>query len=549
MSEKIPGFRNCCRFLAPYLRPYRSLFAAAAAATVAAALLLCIEPLIQRGLINALTSGTARSAWWFGIAVAGCIGLRRLLHAAGAAAGARAAAGVTGMVSSALVRRLLELPLGILREHGSGYLSGRIAADCENMQFLYSGGMFGLLANLLRLGGGMIFLFWLDWRVGSAALAVLPFYGWLLAAFRRRQYRLSSRYGETVAENSRQLNVVFGGAAQIKSSAAEEQLAARITDRFRRLAAIKIRRNELGIGFQFAQQLLPGIGQLLLVLAGIGMILRGEWTLGELWALCRYLEFVFAPARDLSGGVMRMHFALAAAARVMALAHRVPEPRLVGGIVPQRLRGGIRFRKVGFAYPGRPRLFRNLSFRVRPGETVALFGASGCGKTTLVNLLLLLLRPDSGEIRIDGVPLEDYNARQLRRRIGYIGQNSEFLRATLRENLCWGCSCEVSPRKLRRALDRVGLGMMDPACRVLENASNFSGGERLRLALARELLRDSDIVILDEATANLDAESEQRILRMVRHEFRSRTVILISHRRRVLHYADRIIRVGGKESV
>ena len=389
----------------------------------------------------------------------------------------------------------------------------------------------------------MIFLFWLDWRVGSAALAVLPFYGWLLAAFRRRQYRLSSRYGETVAENSRQLNVVFGGAAQIKSSAAEEQLAARITDRFRRLAAIKIRRNELGIGFQFAQQLLPGIGQLLLVLAGIGMILRGEWTLGELWALCRYLEFVFAPARDLSGGVMRMHFALAAAARVMALAHRVPEPRLVGGIVPQRLRGGIRFRKVGFAYPGRPRLFRNLSFRVRPGETVALFGASGCGKTTLVNLLLLLLRPDSGEIRIDGV------ARQLRRRIGYIGQNSEFLRATLRENLCWGCSCEVSPRKLRRALDRVGLGMMDPACRVLENASNFSGGERLRLALARELLRDSDIVILDEATANLDAESEQRILRMVRHEFRSRTVILISHRRRVLHYADRIIRVGGKESV
>lgn len=195
MSEMIPGFRNCYRFLAPYLRPFRSLFAAAAAATVAAALLLCIEPLIQRGLINALTSGTARSAWWFGIAVAGCIGLRRLLHAAGAAAGARAAAGVTGMVSSALVRRLLELPLGILREHGSGYLSGRIAADCENMQFLYSGGMFGLLANLLRLGGGMIFLFWLDWRVGSAALAVLPFYGWLLAAFRRRQYRLSSRYG------------------------------------------------------------------------------------------------------------------------------------------------------------------------------------------------------------------------------------------------------------------------------------------------------------------------------------------------------------------
>ncbi len=530
-------------FIMPYLWPHRRVLLLTLSAAVVSLLLICIEPLLQRNFINALTGHNERGAWIAVLVVAGCIGLRRLLRGWGARSCSRIGARVTGAVESSLIRRLFTLPLEALRGFGPGYLTGRINSDCESMQFLYSNGMLGIVESVLRLVGGVAFLLWIDWRVGVTALAVLPFYAWLSLAFRRRQYRLGSRFSETVAKSSRQLHSSLGGAAMVKACAAEEQLSASLSDRFRQLAELKVLRSDLRVRFNLLLQIVPGVAQAVLICFGIRMILDGTWTLGELWALNRYLDFVFAPARELAGGMLQMQFALAAADRVERLTRLAPESRLDDGLVPDRLAGEIEFRGVDFGYPERGTLFRNVSFQLRPGETVALFGASGCGKTSLVNLLLRLYTPERGEIRIDGVPIGEYNLRALRRRIGYIGQNSEFLRGTLAENLSWGRE-NISRHEQCAVLARVGLdATLNPDCEVLESASNFSGGERLRLALARELLRDSDIVILDEATANLDVENERMIFRMIRREFQSRTVILISHQSRVLEYADRTITI------
>ncbi len=531
-------------FIAPFLRPHRRSLALTATAMIVSLLLVCVEPLLQRNFINALTALDERRAYIAALAVAACFGLRRLARGWGGRNCGRIGANVTCEVESSLIRRLFSLPLESLREFGPGYLSGRINADCESMQFLYSGGILGIGESMFRLVGGTAFLLWLDWRIGVAALAVLPFYAWLARSFRRRQYRLGSRFGETVAENSRQLHSSLGGAAMVKACTAEEQLSASLDGRFRKLAKLKIRRNDLRIRFNLLLQVLPGVAQAALVFFGIRMILDGAWTIGELWALYRYLEFVFAPARELAGNVLQMQFALAAAERVEHLAQLEPETRLEDGLAPEHLNGEIEFREVDFGYPDREMLFHNASFSLRPGETAALFGASGCGKTSLVNLLLRLYAPTRGEILLDGIPITDYNLRSLRRRIGYIGQNSEFLRGTLAENLSWGRE-NISREAQCEALARAGLGAkLTPEHEVLEGAANFSGGERLRLALARELLRDSDIIILDEATANLDPENERLIFRMIRREFLSRTVILISHRSRVLEYADKLIEIN-----
>ncbi|MBS1452459.1 MAG: ABC transporter ATP-binding protein [Lentisphaeria bacterium] len=540
-----PAAGELFTFLKPYLRPHAWRIAGIGALLLFGASFAYLEPLVQRQFINTLTALERPQVWFWGILTVLTGALLRLC-AAGESIGENSiGARITMTLKTRLSRRLLDLPVSFFHRHGSGYLAGRLTRDIDEMQFLYSAGMTGILSSALRLLGGLALLFVLDWRVGAVVVLILPLYLLAYRKFRGDHYRVGLAVSEANAANSRTLQSTFSGIRLLKSSAAEEKRGERLGREFEQQMILRIRRFRLGCRFRVLLRAIPGGCRGALLLAGVWMILEGRWTLGGLWALLRALDYVFTPSQLLCGGLIQFHSVSAAAARVMQLDRLLPEENLENGVEPGKLEGRIEFRHVSFGYlPGVP-VLRDLSFELRPGEVVALCGPSGGGKSTIAGLLLRFFRPESGEILIDGRPAGEYRLRALRRRIGYIGQTGEFLTGTLAANLLLGVDRPVPETRLREVIGLVGLGarLNAPECDrdapLEENGVNFSVGERIRLAVAREILRDPDILILDETTASLDGETEEKLMDFLLELLAGRTVLVISHRESTLRRAQR----------
>ena len=540
-----PAAGELFTFLKPYLRPHAWRIAGIGALLLFGASFAYLEPLVQRQFINTLTALERPQVWFWGILTVLTGALLRLC-AAGESIGENSiGARITMTLKTRLSRRLLDLPVSFFHRHGSGYLAGRLTRDIDEMQFLYSAGMTGILSSALRLLGGLALLFVLDWRVGAVVVLILPLYLLAYRKFRSDHYRVGLAVSEANAANSRTLQSTFSGIRLLKSSAAEEKRGERLGREFEQQMILRIRRFRLGCRFRVLLRVIPGGCRGALLLAGVWMILEGRWTLGGLWALLRALDYVFTPSQLLCGGLIQFHSVSAAAARVMQLDRLLPEENLENGVEPGKLEGRIEFRHVSFGYlPGVP-VLRDLSFELRPGEVVALCGPSGGGKSTIAGLLLRFFRPESGEILIDGRPAGEYRLRALRRRIGYIGQTGEFLTGTLAANLLLGVDRPVPETRLREVIGLVGLGarLNAPECDrdapLEENGVNFSVGERIRLAVAREILRDPDILILDETTASLDGETEEKLMDFLLELLAGRTVLVISHRESTLRRAQR----------
>ena len=540
-----PAAGELFTFLKPYLRPHAWRIAGIGALLLFGASFACLEPLVQRQFINTLTALERPQVWFWGILTVLTGALLRLCTAGESIGENSIGARITMTLKTRLSRRLLDLPVSFFHRHGSGYLAGRLTRDIDEMQFLYSAGMTGILSSALRLLGGLALLFVLDWRVGAVVVLILPLYLLAYRKFRGDHYRVGLAVSEANAANSRTLQSTFSGIRLLKSSAAEEKRGERLGREFEQQMILRIRRFRLGCRFRVLLRVIPGGCRGALLLAGVWMILEGRWTLGGLWALLRALDYVFTPSQLLCGGLIQFHSVSAAAARVMQLDRLLPEENLEDGVEPGKLEGRIEFRHVSFGYlPGVP-VLRDLSFELRPGEVVALCGPSGGGKSTIAGLLLRFFRPESGEILIDGRPAGEYRLRALRRRIGYIGQTGEFLTGTLAANLLLGVDRPVPETRLREVIGLVGLGarLNAPECDrdapLEENGVNFSVGERIRLAVAREILRDPDILILDETTASLDGETEEKLMDFLLELLAGRTVLVISHRESTLRRAQR----------
>ena len=540
-----PAAGELFTFLKPYLRPHAWRIAGIGALLLFGASFAYLEPLVQRQFINTLTALERPQVWVWGILTVLTGALLRLCTAGESIGENSIGARITMTLKTRLSRRLLDLPVSFFHRHGSGYLAGRLTRDIDEMQFLYSAGMTGILSSALRLLGGLALLFVLDWRVGAVVVLILPLYLLAYRKFRGDHYRVGLAVSEANAANSRTLQSTFSGIRLLKSSAAEEKRGERLGREFEQQMILRIRRFRLGCRFRVLLRVIPGGCRGALLLAGVWMILEGRWTLGGLWALLRALDYVFTPSQLRCGGLIQFHSVSAAAARVMQLDRLLPEENLEDGVEPGKLEGRIEFRHVSFGYlPGVP-VLRDLSFELRPGEVVALCGPSGGGKSTIAGLLLRFFRPESGEILIDGRPAGEYRLRALRRRIGYIGQTGEFLTGTLAANLLLGVDRPVPETRLREVIGLVGLGarLNAPECDrdapLEENGVNFSVGERIRLAVAREILRDPDILILDETTASLDGETEEKLMDFLLELLAGRTVLVISHRESTLRRAQR----------
>jgi len=438
-------------------------------------------------------------------------------------------------------------PLRFFDRNPVGRLVTRVAADVDALAEVLTSGLDALFHDCFLLVLIVVTLLMVDWQLTLTVMVVLPPLWWASKMFRdasRRGFRLVrervAALNSTLQESIQGIRVVqaFGGEARTESKFQREDAELRDAH----LVTVRT----FAVFFP-SMEFVSAIGRMILLWIGGRAIAGDTLTYGELTEFVILMELFFQPIRDLSETFTTMQGSMAAAERLFALLDRKPE--LVSppdALAPQRLRGEVEFRDVTFSYEeGRPAL-RDIGFRVNAGETVALVGATGAGKTTVAGLLTRLYDVDSGAVLVDGEDVRLYDLRSLRGGITVVPQEVFLFAGTVEENLRMG-DARLTREKIEEACRAVGADRLlrrlpnglDTV--VAERGASLSVGERQLLALARALAQDPAVLVLDEATSSVDSETEALIEAALERLQKDRTTIVIAHRLSTIRRADRIL--------
>jgi ATP-binding cassette subfamily B multidrug efflux pump len=448
-----------------------------------------------------------------------------------------------------MVDHLQHLSIGFFTRTPVGRLVTRVTNDVDALNELITSGAVAIFGDLFTLVGIMGVMLWMNWRIALATFAVLP----LVAAVTER-FRIRSREA---------YRAVRTRLARINAYLSEHLTGMTVTQLFTREARSlrdfdALNASYLGANLEatanFSRfyptiQVLGTVGVAVLLWYGGGQSLRGIATLGVLVAAIQYAERFFDPIRDLSDKFNILQAAMASAERIFRV---LDEPVAVEDppdpMPLPRVQGRIEFRDVWFAYEeGAGWALRGIALVIAPGERVAFVGHTGAGKTSIINLLARFYDPQRGQILLDGVDLRRLRQRELRRHIGIVLQEAFLFSGTIEDNIRLGDPA-ITDVQIRQAAERVGIhGFIDALpdgyrTALRERGAGLSGGQKQLIAFARALAYDPELLlVLDEATSSVDAETEAVIQQAMATALRGRTAIIIAHRLSTVQHADRIV--------
>jgi ATP-binding cassette subfamily B multidrug efflux pump len=557
------------RRLLGYLRPYRRALVGAIVLVVVASLLqlvgpaltviavdLFIYPRATASPIAVLAERTLHALGWSlspreGLHLVGGVFLvSLLLHFA-------CTYGQTVLVHSLGQRLMFDLREQIFAHlqrvdvrfydrHPVGRLMTRLTTDVDALNELFTAGVVALVQDVFLLLGIVGLMVYLNWRLALVAFLVLPLLLVVTVWFKTNARRVYREVRTRIARINAFLQEHITGMATVQLFTEES----RSFERFDRLNA-EHRQANLEAIFYYAVffpavELVSALGIALLIWYGGGQVLAGEVTLGALIGFVQLSQRFFQPISDLSEKYNILQSAMAASERIFALLDTPIAIVRREGYRPERVRGHIEFRHVWFAYEGEDWVLRDVSFEVHPGETVALVGPTGAGKTTIAHLLLRFYDVHRGEVLVDGVDVRQWDLSALRRAFALVPQDVFLFSGDVMTNIRLG-ERDFSEERVREAARRVHAHAVIERLphgyqtEVGERGALLSAGEKQLIAFARALCFDPPILILDEATAHIDPQTEGLIREALETLLAGRTSVIIAHRLSTVQRADRII--------
>jgi ATP-binding cassette subfamily B protein/subfamily B ATP-binding cassette protein MsbA len=427
----------------------------------------------------------------------------------------------------------------------------RIDVDAYAIENLVMSGIFPLATSVTTLVVMFAILWTRDSTVALLSLTTVPFLYLCLRYYMRTLVNRTERVKELESKLVQQLYEVFSAIRLVKSFARERFEAKRYSDFGNQVMNARIAITWQEALFGAVVGIITVVGTALVLVVGGSHVLNGRMSVGDLTVVLAYLGAVYAPLSSIAHTTGQLQGALAGARRVRAMFALVPETvDAPGAVEPVGVRGEIQFDHVGFTYPDGTSVLRDISFSAKPGEMVALVGLTGAGKTTLVSLIPRFYHATEGRVLVDGVDVREYKVRPLREKIAIVLQDPVLFSGTIAENLRYGRldatgdAIEAAARAAH-AHDFISRLPHRYDTEIAEAGGGLSGGERQRLSVARAILKDAPILILDEPTSSLDAISEEIVFAALRRLRAGRTTIVIAHRLSTVRDADRILVLDG----
>ena len=486
-------------------------------------------PVLQKYLVDALTAKEPQlSLLWLAAVVSVVVLSGCCLNLAAFCRGILSMRFRSG-IKEELFRHLLALPEDFLHSRGAGYFFNRFQLDIGESANYVSGGILRTVPEAVKLLLALCTIGMVNLRCLPVILLFLLLQWAIAVYFRSIQYRLSGCLQECSAEERQLVQEFISRHRVVKTAAAgtlaQDKLSAKLSE-WKKLTRKRLCSENV---FRIALKVPVYLCLLIVIGTGLNGYFNGDFSLGTLWSLLLLVQMVFAPARQLGSMVAASGSACSAWSRLLELSRQPVESN--AGKLCVKLSGEIRFDRLSFGYTPESKILSGLDLTIPEKTVFFLTGNNGSGKSTILALLLRLYSGQSGKITIGDENIENYTLSSYRSRIGYLGQHPEFIPGTLRENLVF--DREISDEQIFEVFRLLEceewLKTLSLEYQVKENGSNFSGGERLRLALARELLRDTDILLCDESAAHLDKAGRRNFYRLLDRFNGRKTVICVLH--------------------
>ncbi len=451
--------------------------------------------------------------------------------------------------------KLQQLPFRFFQERQTGQLMSRVVNDTANFEMLIAHAVPDLFTNILIIVGVAVILFAVNPTLASLSLIPIPFLVYGSTRFAKQVLPNFREAQRALADLNAELQDNISGIREIQIFNQQMRELVKIRDRIYRHISALLNALRLSAIFHPTVSFLSSIGTVIVISVGGFMALNGKVSVGDIVGFILYLNMFYQPITALANVIENLEQALAGAERVFEILETEPEIKeKPNPIELENVRGSVTFEDVTFSYNQGSPVLKNISFDIEPGQMVAFVGPTGVGKTTIMYLLVRFFDPDSGSIKIDGIDIRDVSLKSLHDNISMVMQDVFLFNGTIAENIAYGkedATMEeiINAARIACAHDFIESLPDGYDTYIGERGVKLSGGQKQRLAIARAVLKDAPILILDEATSSVDTETENKIQEAINNLAGTRTILIIAHRLSTVKRADRIIVLKDGEIV